>query len=144
MNDVLTRRGKRIALGILFSAGSFYVVQTVMGRLYSLLGRPFDGSLVVGAIYNLVQGTLGVALCQTLLVLTADRQLAGTATRYATGLYLFIFVGGFIWASAAGQLSAGWPTVIVSTSTLAAPWILAAVFARRRLIIEWRGRSSAS
>ena len=130
---------KRILLGVFFTAMSFALVQTVMAQIYGTLDQPFQGSAMAGVVYGLIHGTLSVALCQTLLVLTADRQLAATATRYAVGIYLSIIVAVLIVSFLFGAVAENWQSIWL-TIVPTIPWLVAAAFARRRLVIEWSTR----
>lgn len=139
-------KAKRFLLGLFFSTFSILAVRRIMDTLYTMLSRPFDESPAAGIAYYVVMGALSVALCQTLLVLTADRKLAVTATRcvamiYALVLFLGLGTGIIVLLAKGASLS---PALnYVPAIAITVPWVAAAIFAHRRLIIEWTPRRSA-
>ena len=131
---------KRFLLALFFSFGSIVVVQGVLGAFYAMLSRPFDGSLAAGIAYNIVLGALSLALCQFLLVLTADRRLASTATRWVAGFYFGVLsmgVGASVFSHLAEGTSLAHAMDYLPATANAIPWIVAALFAHKRMVFDW-------
>lgn len=140
MTNRAASTAKHILLGILFATISIVVVRTLMVSLYDMLSRPYDGVLAAGIAFNLILGALSVALYQTLFLLTTDRRLTVTATRYAAGFGTFVQISSVARRISADIVPGDW-TAFVPTIAMATPWIVAAIIAHRRLVIvDWTGR----
>ena len=128
---------KHIGLGVLFFTISIVGVRTAMVFLYELSSRPFAGSIASVITFNLILGALSVALYQTLFVLTTNRRIARSATTYGAGFGCFVQGATLIHRMSEGIIPAEFLYAVPAIAMLA-PWIIAAVIARHRLLIEWR------
>lgn len=136
MESGTASKAKHIFLGVLFAVLSIVVVRALMAALYDMLSRPFDGVLAAGIAFNLVLGLLSVALYQTLFLLTTDRRLTITATRYAAGIGVFVQVST-VFRRIADGIVPGDLTAFVPTIAMVTPWIVAALIAHRWLVVDW-------